>query len=129
MRAPQPQHDRPGQTGRCTRCAQPTYPRPAGLRFIEGRGLCDLCYPRAHRHGVLVDYERTKRTRDEVMDYWELLRSEGYSKRQAAARIGMSLEAFDRAFHRARRAGDPRALPALHRPPFGTRFTDREEAA
>lgn len=98
---------------RCVRCEHLIYPLGWMLAFSyshAARGLCQPCWHKAKASDELIDFERLNRTRDEVMADWELLRSEGYSKRQAAARLGMSHEAFDRAFHRARRAGDPRAV-------------------
>jgi DNA-binding transcriptional regulator LsrR (DeoR family) len=41
---------------------------------------------------------------DFVADY-ELLRSEGYTRRQIAERLGMTRAAVDRAYHRAVRDG------------------------
>lgn len=38
-----------------------------------------------------------------------MLRGQGYNKRQAAERLGMTFAAFDRAYCRARAAGDARA--------------------
>jgi len=78
-----------------------------------GRGLCDPCYRWCRAAGELIDYEPVRYSRDELMAEWELLRLEGYSKRQAAARLDVTFEAFDRAFHRARAAGDPRAVPGV----------------
>lgn len=52
-----------------------------------------------------LDYPRLNRTQVEVVEEWLLLRSEGYTRRQSADRIGMTFAAFDRALHRARKAG------------------------
>jgi len=78
----------------------------------EARGLCEPCYKREDYHGRLADYPRATWSRDDLMTEWELLRSEGYSRRDAADRLGVKWEAFDRAYYRARAAGDPRAVPA-----------------
>jgi hypothetical protein len=59
----------------------------------------------------LDDYPRTTWSRDELMGEWDLLRSEGYTRRNAAERLGLKWETFDRAYFRARSAGDPRAVP------------------
>lgn len=101
--------------GMCGRCGHRMSIRPSThvTRYHQGRGLCNFCYVAAARRGTLIDHERRTRTRDEVMAEWESLRAEGYSKAQAATRIGMTYDAFDTAFTRARRAGDARALPAL----------------
>jgi hypothetical protein len=122
VRAPQPQHDRPGS---CRRCGYHMHPPQAGGRYHRGRQLCNFCHPAAARNGELVDFERQTRVRDEVMADWELLRSQGFTRRQAAARLGMTVKAFEKAHERARRAGDPRALPSLDRtPPGGRRGTE-----
>ncbi len=47
--------------------------------------------------------------RDELLDRWVELRAHGLTKREAAARLGMTFVAFDRALYRARAAGDERA--------------------
>lgn len=107
---------------RCARCHYPMHTRDMGVgRFHRGRGLCCACHTRVSRAGWLADYERRNRIRDEVMVEWELLRGEGYTKRQAAARLGMTFAAFDRAFHRSRRAGDSRAKPAIGQARLRTR--------
>jgi hypothetical protein len=74
--------------------------------------LCGICHDHCRRNGTLADYRRVTYSRDELMCEWELLRREGYSKRAAASRLGLTFEAFDRAFLRARKAGDPRAVAA-----------------
>lgn len=98
----------------CAQCGygMATYPSDDLARYHQGRGLCNFCRDRAVRLGTLADYERRSRSRDEVMSEWELLRDEGLSKTQAAERLGMAFKTFETAYTRARRAGDPRALPA-----------------
>jgi hypothetical protein len=59
----------------------------------------------------LDEYPRRSWSREDVMSEWDLLRSEGYTRRVAADRLGMRWETFDRAYWRARAAGDPRAVP------------------
>lgn len=97
----------PPQCGRCRRF----FP-PLGDTVHFGRGLCGRCWTKLDEDERL-DHEPTTRHRDDVLDDWLVLREEGHTKAQAAERLGMTFEAFDRAFHRARAAGDPRALPAL----------------
>lgn len=99
----------------CPRCGRVTYPWKAGMATSwsrVGRGLCGYCHSQL-TPDQRMDYPRRNQSQDDVMAEWELLRSEGYTKQQAADRLGMTFAAFDRQFHRARRAGDPRALPAL----------------
>lgn len=70
---------------------------------IHGRGLCSHCYDQHRADGTLIDYERVHRPREEVLEEWSQLAQRGYNKREAAARMGMSFEALDRAIYRARR--------------------------
>jgi hypothetical protein len=95
---------------RCRNCDHLIYPMSWMFAYSwshAGRGLCRPCHQTAGEDRI--DYERVGRSRDELMAEWEILRGEGYTKRQAAERLGMTFEAFDRAYHRARAAGDPRA--------------------
>lgn len=48
--------------------------------------------------------------RDEVLDDWDLLRSDGVTRRQAAPRIGISLDCLEKHIYRGARAGDSRAV-------------------
>lgn len=75
-----------------------------------GRGLCAHCHQGALRAGTLCDYERLTRSRADVLDDWTVLRGQGVTRLQAAARLGMSFPAFERALFRARAAGDERAV-------------------
>lgn len=70
-----------------------------------GRGLCDSCYWRAHHRGTLIDHGRVNRTREELLEDYRLLRSEGFSRSQIADRLGVTRDAVDKAISRARRAG------------------------
>jgi hypothetical protein len=81
-----------------------------GVTCCAGRGLCRRCYKRARLAGRLADYERRSRSADEALDEWTLMRSEGYTVPQAAARMGMSAAALFGALARAKRRGDPRAV-------------------
>lgn len=99
----------------CAACPWPlvgqrTKRRPQGFRRHGGRGLCSPCYSRASRDGTLLDFGRATLSRDDVLDDWEVLREQGYGRRVAAERLGMSLDAFDGALRRAARDGDERAV-------------------
>jgi hypothetical protein len=74
-----------------------------GLKH-EGRGLCRVCYNHAKWSGVLVNYPRSTRSRDDLCADLELLTREGYSRTQIADRLGMSRSALDRAISRLRAA-------------------------
>lgn len=103
MHAPPHEHEQPKL---CVLCS--------GVRDRKGgRGLCSHCYNVERYWGRLLNHERRWRPRDDVMDDWKLLCGQGYTKRQIAARLGMSFKALERALNRARAAGDPRAVPAV----------------
>lgn len=97
---------------RCVNCSIRIHPhgRPVpGCEPHYGRGLCAGCYQRKQVRGRLLDFPSQCLSRDLLMEEWEVLRRQGYSKRQAAERLRVTFQAFDRAFWRARKAGDPRA--------------------
>lgn len=96
----------------CARCGHTIHPQfrhCSRKNSNNGRDLCKQCYAKATRDGTLADYERRTRSRDELLDDYMLLRSEGYSWRHIAERLGMTYPAFERAMLRARADGDPRA--------------------
>lgn len=76
-------------------------------RPVNARGLCDSCYEMHWRNGTLGQFptKRTQRKRDHFIADYELLRSEGYTRRQIAERLRMSYAALSRAYQRAIRAG------------------------
>lgn len=95
-------------------------PRPPGLvlvhaqpatchpdRPVNARGLCDSCYQIHHKRGTLGQFPTLRPQRsaaDFVADY-DLLRSEGYTRRQIAERLGMNRNTLNMAYLRAVRAG------------------------
>lgn len=98
---------------RCVRCDVPLCsPRivpPPGVGRSGGRGLCQNCHAWARYHDRLLDYPRSTRSRDDLLEDYVMLRREGYDWPLCAERLGMTYAAFERAIHRARDAGDPRA--------------------
>lgn len=108
--------DRPGPA--CAKCGHRPRHRDRGTPQII-RGLCPACYWPARSNGTVADWPRSTRSRDDVLDDWVILRAQGYTRRRAAERLGMTLAAFDGAIYRARRDGDPRALPPLTRETSG----------
>jgi hypothetical protein len=74
-----------------------------------GRGLCVACWDRCKRHGSLIDYARNSRTRDDTLDDYSMLRSDGATVAQIAARLGMKLGSLQQLLRRSARAGDPRS--------------------
>lgn len=56
------------------------------------------CAPAATR--AVTDYERFTRSREDLLDDYVLLRSEGFTWRQCAQRLGMTYVAFKRALLR-----------------------------
>jgi CRP-like cAMP-binding protein len=68
------------------------------------RGLCRRCYQGAWHRGELTGI-RTNRTQAQFVADYELLRSEGYTRRQIAERLGMAYDSVSHAYRRAVRAG------------------------
>lgn len=102
----------------CPSCDRWVAPRSAWsrwpavrARFLRHgcRGLCCTCYRRLASTDAIHDYQPSNMSRDELLDEWALLRSEGISIPDAAPRLGMTIHALARALARARRDGDPRA--------------------
>jgi predicted DNA-binding protein (UPF0251 family) len=84
----------------------------------SGNKLCNGCFKRISR----AEYRRREnkpaysgmRRREEVLEDWELLRSDGVTDLEVAAhRMGMSKGALEQALYRARKAGDSRGI--VHR--------------
>jgi hypothetical protein len=98
----------------CRKCGWPMCRRNQkagrGQRRHCGRGLCQHCHRVTRATEQLDEYERPSRTRDEVLDDYQLLRRVGVGRREAARRIGIGVEALDAHIFRARRDGDPRAV-------------------
>jgi hypothetical protein len=74
-------------------------------RPLNARGLCKSCYQLGWLRGNLPDLRRGRLRAEFVPDY-ELLRSEGYTRRQIAERLDMTYSAITQAYLRAVRAGD-----------------------
>ena len=72
-----------------------------GLIRHQSRGLCTRCYTAFRKVGELDKYPPLTRSNAEVMEEWEWLRDAGYSREQAALRMGMTFAALDRAIYRA----------------------------
>lgn len=101
----------------CACCDTPTHPPNEGQRPCSAghlpstaRNLCRVCYDAAGRDGTRDNYPRVLRTRDELLEEWEWMRGQGVGFREFAQRVGMTFTAWDRAYWRARAAGDPRAV-------------------
>ena len=93
----------------CKNCRRDMWPRRSGApRIHGGHGKCKHCYRSDEYFREPVE-TRSTWTQDELLTEWELLRPAGYTKRQAAQQLGMTLGAFERALYRAQAAGDPRA--------------------
>lgn len=113
---------RPGGGRNCRCCGTFLHPQRSGAprrSTLAGRGLCTPCWEFLASTGELADYERAKRSRDDLLHDYEMLRKQGYTWRQCAEKLRMTYGAFERAMLRARRAGDPRArrIGELNYPP------------
>lgn len=74
-----------------------------GTRAHHSRGLCNVCDIRHRSRGTLDDYPRTNRRTADVVEDWRELQAQGYSRRDAAARIGITLAALEKAIERDRK--------------------------
>lgn len=76
-------------------------------RPATARGLCGSCYETARRHGRLDEHPTTRRvhTTAEFAAEFELLRGDGLTRPQIAARLGITRNAVDIAYRRAVAAG------------------------
>lgn len=72
-------------------------------RVHHGRGLCAACYRRHEWHGTLDNFERLTYARDELLGEWDLLRLEGYTRAQAAERLGITKARLEKAIERDQR--------------------------
>lgn len=81
-----------------------------GHRRHAARGLCDSCRRRAITDGTYLDHPPMTRSRDELLEDWDVLRCSGVTRTEAARRLGISCDALERAIYRGRGAGDPRAV-------------------
>jgi hypothetical protein len=77
-------------------------------RPVNARGLCDSCYETHWKAGTLDQFPtmRSQRRRAHFIADYVLLRSEGYTRRQIAERLGMRYNTLHRAYCRAVKAGD-----------------------
>ena len=67
------------------------------------RRLCGTCYERHRYHGTVDRFQRTTWINDELIAEWEWLASEGYTRAQAAERLGMSKKRLEKAIERHQR--------------------------
>lgn len=78
-------------------------------RPVVARTLCRQCCDHAWSTGTIGEHPVKFRPRRTIADFvpdYELLRSEGYDRRQIAERLGMTYGAVSQAYLRAVRAGD-----------------------
>jgi hypothetical protein len=77
-------------------------------RPVFARGLCRQCYDWARQNGTLEYHPpvRPQRPRSHFIADYQLLRSEGYTRRQIAERLGMKYRSLLAAYYRAVDAGE-----------------------
>lgn len=75
-------------------------------RWHSGRGLCGSCWHRHDRNGTLENFPRVTRDRAEILEDWAFLSREGYTRAEAARRMGITKKCLEKAIERARRAGE-----------------------
>lgn len=81
----------------------PAHCHPA--RETYGRTLCRGCYDHHRARGSLDQFPRARRPMADFAADYTLLRSEGYTRRQIAQRLGMVRNTLDAAVRRAVAAG------------------------
>ena len=72
-------------------------------RHNHGRGLCDSCYIHEIRYGNLTNYTRHTIPLADLLEDWELLSRNGYTRAQAAERLGIKKARLEKAIERGRR--------------------------
>jgi len=90
-------------------------------RPLDGgaRGLSATCHQRLRLRlqrgssDELLDFPRRCRPADDVLDDWAAMRADGATREEAAERLGMALESFERVLYR--HADDPRAVWGVRR--------------
>lgn len=118
----------------CRDCNAPLVPWRRGERLADlpeghqrhfGHGRCQGCQKAAARTGRLHRQPRLTRTAGEVLECWQALRRPPFdcSTAEVAAALGVTERAVTVAVWRARRRGDPRAVPGRD-----TRFKPAEPA-
>ena len=72
-------------------------------RKHHARGLCNACYWLARTHGRLDHLPRRRRPTTETYEEWLFLSSQGYTQRDAANRLGVSVDAIQKVIKRSER--------------------------
>lgn len=98
---------KPSIPASCVHCGRPMIHgegahKPDGFVRHKSRGMCQSCHSDARRDGRLDDYPRNRRQTSETVEIWEMLAMLGYSKHEAAQKLGMSTHGLNRALQRAR---------------------------
>lgn len=91
----------------CADCGQTIRPqtRPdLPGRPHKARGLCAVCYDRHARNGTLDQFPRRYYSGSELLEEYEWLHAEGYSRAQIAERLHITDDALATALRRARKA-------------------------
>lgn len=70
-------------------------PRAAWFSRHMGRGLCTSCYGLHRRQGTLDRFDRRIRPREDTYQEWQLLKSTGVTRAEAARRMGITVAALD----------------------------------
>lgn len=95
------------ELGPCRRCTIPMVSQkvdkvPVGRAKHMARRLCRTCYEWARSNGKLFDFPMVKRTTADTVEEHDFLSSQGLSRDQIAARLGMKWPAIERAVYRHR---------------------------
>lgn len=101
------------RTVNCLECDRPIYPHnwtvPPRFRN-HGRGLCGRCYHSLARRGYLNDCPRATHPASQLAKQWLDMKDRGWTRREAAAHLGVTLAALEQAITRHNRATRTRAV-------------------
>lgn len=69
-------------------------------RRHEGRGLCGRCWYQARKAGTLDDFPCHRQPAAELVEDYEFLRRQGYTRALAAERMGVTKKRLEKAIER-----------------------------
>lgn len=101
---------------KCQGCGRRLYPQRCSVTNKHrhyGRGLCAPCYGVALRTDCLESYERLTVPSTQRARQWLAMKDRGWTRAEAAAHLGMTLAALEKAISRHNRAAQtPRRATA-----------------
>lgn len=86
----------------------------------EGRGLCCACYYRHRQNGDLDRFPRVLWRSADLVEDWEFLARQGYTRQLAAERIGVAKKRLEKAIEREAKRRQPVNIMTETGLPYGT---------